>query len=39
VALEQGGWLVGKELKVEIDLAAVSVADEVDTAEAERRIA
>ncbi|HET7521006.1 MAG TPA: YceI family protein, partial [Candidatus Limnocylindria bacterium] len=39
VALEQGGWLVGKELKVEIDLAAVSVADELDTAEAERRIA
>jgi len=39
VALEQGGWLVGKELKVEIDLAAVSVADEVDTAEAEQRIA
>jgi polyisoprenoid-binding protein YceI len=25
VALEQGGWLVGKEIKIEIDLAAVSV--------------
>jgi len=26
VALEQGGWLVGKDLKVEIDLAAVQEA-------------
>lgn len=25
VALEQGGWLVGKDIKIEIDLAAVSV--------------
>jgi polyisoprenoid-binding protein YceI len=39
VALEQGGWLVGKELKVEIDLAAVSVADDVEADEVERRIA
>jgi polyisoprenoid-binding protein YceI len=28
VALEQGGWLVGKEIRIEIDLAAVSAADE-----------
>ena len=27
VALEQGGWLVGKQIKIEIDLAAVSVED------------
>ena len=25
VALEQGGWLVGKQIKIEIELAAVSV--------------
>ena len=35
VALEQGGWLVGKEIKIEIDLA-VTAADEVPAAEAER---
>jgi polyisoprenoid-binding protein YceI len=36
VALEQGGWLVGKEIKIEIDLAAVSVeqADASDEAQA-----
>src|SRR5688572_28459039 len=28
VALEQGGWLVGKEIKIEIDLAAVSSEEE-----------
>jgi polyisoprenoid-binding protein YceI len=33
VALEQGGWLVGKELKIEIDLAAVEPAEEVEVAE------
>lgn len=27
VALEQGGWLVSKEIKIEIDLAVVSSAD------------
>ena len=27
VALEQGGWLVGKEIKIEIDLAAVSAEE------------
>ncbi len=39
VALEQGGWLVGKELKVEIDLAAVSVADEATADQADERVA
>ncbi len=29
VALEQGGWLVGKEIKIEIDLAAVDAVDAV----------
>jgi polyisoprenoid-binding protein YceI len=37
VALEQGGWLVGKEIKIEIDLAAidaveVGAAEEVESA-------
>lgn len=34
VALEQGGWLVGKEIRVEIDLAAVEPAATVDAARA-----
>lgn len=34
VALEAGGWLVGKELKVEIELAAVAAADEIRQASA-----
>ncbi len=38
VALEQGGWLVSKEMKVEIDLAAVSQPVEAE-AEAERKSA
>jgi Uncharacterized conserved protein len=36
-ALETGGWLVGKEIKIEIDLAAIEVvpqADALDTAAA-----
>ena len=32
VALEQGGWLVSKEIRIEIDLAAVSAAEEQDAA-------
>ncbi|MGH2427318.1 MAG: YceI family protein [Candidatus Limnocylindria bacterium] len=36
VALEQGGWLVSKEIKIEIDLAAVSSAEQAEAqAEAE----
>ena len=31
VALEQGGWLVGKEIKIEIDLAVVAPADASET--------
>jgi polyisoprenoid-binding protein YceI len=34
VALEQGGWLVGKEIRVEIDVAAVEPAAAVDAARA-----
>lgn len=34
VALEQGGWLVGKEIRVEIDVAAVEPAATVAAAEA-----
>lgn len=34
VALESGGWLVGKELKVEIELAAVQAAMEASQAAA-----
>lgn len=34
VALEAGGWLVGKELEVEIELAAVRAAEEVEQASA-----
>lgn len=34
VALEQGGWLVGKEIKIEIDLEVMSAATDV-AAEAE----
>ncbi len=30
VALEQGGWLVSKDIKIEIDLAAVSSADSAE---------
>lgn len=29
VALEQGGWLVGKDIKIEIDLEIVSAAEQV----------
>ena len=37
VALEQGGWLVGKEIRIEIDLAAVEAvaaesADDIESA-------
>lgn len=32
VALEQGGWLVGKEIKIEIDLAVVAAAEASATA-------
>jgi polyisoprenoid-binding protein YceI len=36
VALEQGGWLVGKDIKIEVDLEVVSAAEQVaEQAEAE----
>jgi polyisoprenoid-binding protein YceI len=36
VALEQGGWLVGKDIKIEVDLEVVSAAEQAaDQAEAE----
>ncbi|HET8586484.1 MAG TPA: YceI family protein [Candidatus Limnocylindria bacterium] len=38
VALEQGGWLVGKQIKVEIDLAAVSV-EQVEASDADEAVA
>jgi polyisoprenoid-binding protein YceI len=38
VALEQGGWLVGKEIKIEIDLAAVSV-EQVEAADEAQAVA
>jgi polyisoprenoid-binding protein YceI len=34
VALEQGGWLVGKEIKVEIDIAAVDQVEQIAEQEA-----
>lgn len=39
VALEQGGWLVSREIRIEIDLEVVSAAAEgADQAEAEARL-
>lgn len=39
VALEQGGWLVGKEIKIEIDLEVLSAAPDVEAqAEAEAEL-
>jgi polyisoprenoid-binding protein YceI len=39
VALEQGGWLVGKDIKVEIDLEVLSAAEQVaEQAEAETQL-
>lgn len=39
VALEQGGWLVSKDVKIEIDLEVVSSVDEArEQSEAESRI-
>ena len=39
VALEQGGWLVGKDIKIEVDLEVLSAADHVvEEAEAEAKL-
>lgn len=35
MALEQGGWLVGKEIRIEIDLAAVDAVEAVETVAAD----
>ena len=34
VALESGGWLVGKDIRIEIDLAVEETAETAETAEA-----